>query len=92
MGLRPDPPCYSGVVLSFETVLARVPWRPIPGCPGRYVLRGVRLGLDEVLGEPADVEEMGWGLSEEVSAAVARAVDLVVDTVAELRAGARALP
>jgi hydrogenase maturation protease len=42
--------------------------------------------------EPADVEEMGWGLSDQVSAAVSRAVDLVVDTVAELRAGARALP
>jgi len=42
--------------------------------------------------EPADVEEMGWGLSDEVSAAVSRAVDLVVETVAELRAGARALP
>ena len=44
-------------MLSFEAVLARAPWRPIPGCPGRYVLRGARLELDEVLGESAGVEE-----------------------------------
>jgi hydrogenase maturation protease len=42
--------------------------------------------------EPAEVEEMGWGLSEPVLNATERAVDLVVETVAELRAGARALP
>ncbi len=35
--------------------------------------------------EPADVEEMGWGLSEEVSGAVDRAVALVFETVEELR-------
>jgi hydrogenase maturation protease len=38
--------------------------------------------------EPAQVEEMGWGLSEEVQEAVERAVDLVVETVDELRAAA----
>ena len=38
--------------------------------------------------EPAEVQEMGWGLSDQVSAAVDRAVQLVVDTVEELRAGA----
>ena len=35
--------------------------------------------------EPAEVQQMGWGLSDEVSAAVDRAADLVVATVLELR-------
>jgi Ni,Fe-hydrogenase maturation factor len=35
--------------------------------------------------EPADVEQMGWGLSEQVAEAVDRAVGLVVETVDELR-------
>jgi len=35
--------------------------------------------------EPADVEDAGWGLSDEVSAAVLRAVELVIETVDELR-------
>jgi len=35
--------------------------------------------------EPAQVEEMGWGLSEEVADAVERAAQLVLDTVQELR-------
>jgi len=34
--------------------------------------------------EPADVEELGFGLSPEVSAAVDRAVELVVETANEL--------
>jgi hydrogenase maturation protease len=34
--------------------------------------------------EPADVEELGWGLSEQVKDAVERAVDLVAETVDEL--------
>ena len=42
--------------------------------------------------EPADVEEMGWGLSEPVRDAIERAVDLVVETIAELRSGALAAP
>ena len=37
--------------------------------------------------EPADVEEMGWGLTDRVKAAVDRAVDLVFETVAEMQAG-----
>lgn len=36
--------------------------------------------------EPVDVEEMGWGLSEQVAQAVDRAVDLALETVDELRA------
>jgi hydrogenase maturation protease len=38
--------------------------------------------------EPAVVEEMGLGLSDEVSGAVDRAVELVMSTVAELRSDA----
>jgi len=38
--------------------------------------------------EPADVEEMGWGLSDQVKDAVQRAVDLVVETIDELRSDA----
>ncbi len=46
--------------------------------PGRVVVIGC---------EPADVESMGWGLSEPVEASVEKAVGLVLETVAELRAG-----
>jgi hydrogenase maturation protease len=35
--------------------------------------------------EPAEVEEMGWGLSEAVSRAVDGAAELVLETVRELR-------
>ena len=38
--------------------------------------------------EPASVEEMGWGLSEQVEGAVQRAVDVVLETIAELRSPA----
>jgi hydrogenase maturation protease len=38
--------------------------------------------------EPAEIEQMGWGLSDEVSAAVSRAADLVVETIDELHARA----
>jgi hydrogenase maturation protease len=38
--------------------------------------------------EPAQVEEMGWGLSEQVEDAVQRAVGLVVETIDELRTDA----
>ena len=64
-----------------QTVLRFV--KSVGAWPGRVVV---------IACEPAEVEEMGWGLSDPVSAAVSRAVDLVVETVAELRAGARALP
>jgi hydrogenase maturation protease len=36
--------------------------------------------------EPAEVEEVGWGLSDQVKEAVERAVQLVVETIDELRA------
>ena len=42
--------------------------------------------------EPADVEEMGWGLSDQVKDAVQRAVDLVVETINELRSDAGQIP
>ena len=59
-----------------QTVLRFV--KSIGAWPGRVVV---------IACEPADVEEMGWGLSESVSEAVDRAVDLVLETVGELRAG-----
>ena len=51
------------------------------GWPGKVIV---------IACEPADVEEMGWGLSDVVSEAVDRAVNLVLDTVGELRASAPA--
>lgn len=37
--------------------------------------------------EPAEIEEMGWGLTDQVKEAVDRAIDLVVETIGELQAG-----
>jgi hydrogenase maturation protease len=64
-----------------QTVLRFV--KSVGAWPGRVVV---------IACEPGNVEEMGWGLSAQVSGAVERAVDLVVETVEELRAGARVLP
>jgi hydrogenase maturation protease len=64
-----------------QTVLRFV--KSIGAWPGKVVV---------IACEPAEVEQMGWGLSEEVRVAVDRAVDLVVETVAELRAPAVAEP
>jgi hydrogenase maturation protease len=64
-----------------QTVLRFV--KSVGAWPGRVVV---------IACEPGNVEEMGWGLTEPVREAIDRAVDLVVETVAELRAGARALP
>ncbi len=58
-----------------QTVLRFV--KSIGAWPGKVVV---------IACEPADVEEMGWGLSDQVKEAVERAVDLVVETVDELRA------
>ena len=52
-----------------QTVLRFV--RAVGGWPGKVVV---------IACEPADVEEMGLGLSDEVSAAVDRAVELVEST------------
>jgi hydrogenase maturation protease len=49
--------------------------------PGRVVV---------VACEPGEIEEMGWGLSDSVSAAVDRAVKVVLETVTELRASSGA--
>jgi hydrogenase maturation protease len=57
-----------------QTVLRFV--KSVGAWPGRVVV---------VACEPADVEEMGWGLSREVREAVALAVELVVETVHELQ-------
>jgi hydrogenase maturation protease len=57
-----------------QTVLRFV--KSIGAWPGRVVV---------IACEPADVEDVGWGLSDEVGRAVQRAVDLVLGTVQELR-------
>lgn len=57
-----------------QTVLRFV--RTVGAWPGRVLV---------IACEPAEVEQMGWGLSDEVSAAVNRAAELVVETVRELR-------
>ncbi len=57
-----------------QTVLRFV--KSIGAWPGRVMV---------IACEPADVEEMGWGLTEQVKEAVDRAVTLVVETVEELR-------
>jgi hydrogenase maturation protease len=59
-----------------QTVLRFV--KSVGAWPGKVVV---------IACEPEQVSEMGWGLSERVQGAVARAVALVLDTVAELRAG-----
>jgi hydrogenase maturation protease len=58
-----------------QTVLRFV--KSIGAWPGKVVV---------IACEPAEVEQMGWGLSDEVRDAVQRAVELVVETVSELRA------
>lgn len=54
-------PCSNDQVpaISFDEVFARHPWSPIPGCPGRWVLRGARsdLGVSEVVGADVPVTE-----------------------------------
>ncbi len=57
-----------------QTVLRFV--KSIGAWPGRVIV---------VACEPGEVEDVGWGLTEEVERAVQRAVDLVLDTVGELR-------
>jgi hydrogenase maturation protease len=57
-----------------QTVLRFV--KSIGAWPGRVVV---------IACEPADVEEMGWGLSDSVSEAVGRATDLVLATIEDLR-------
>src|ERR1700749_2765472 len=57
-----------------QTVLRFV--KSVGAWPGRVVV---------IACEPADVEEMGWGLSGEVRGALGRAVELVVETVHELQ-------
>jgi hydrogenase maturation protease len=60
-----------------QTVLRFV--KSIGGWPGKVIVIGC---------EPAHVEEMGWGLSDQVQGAVDRAVALVVETIDELRTDA----
>jgi hydrogenase maturation protease len=58
-----------------QTVLRFI--KSIGAWPGRVMV---------IACEPADVEEMGWGLTDHVKEAVERAVELVVETIDELRA------
>ena len=60
-----------------QTVLRFV--KAVGGWPGRVVV---------IACEPESVEEMGFGVSEPVRAAVDRAAELALETVAELRVGA----
>jgi hydrogenase maturation protease len=60
-----------------QTVLRFI--KTVGGSPGKVTV---------VACEPSSVEEMGLGLSPEVEAAVGRAVDLVLDTIAELQTDA----
>jgi hydrogenase maturation protease len=60
-----------------QTVLRFV--KSIGAWPGRVMV---------IACEPAEVEEMGWGLSEEVGEAVDRAVELVLETATGLLASA----
>ncbi|HEY2652530.1 MAG TPA: hydrogenase maturation protease [Solirubrobacteraceae bacterium] len=60
-----------------QTVLRFV--KSVGAWPGKVVV---------IACEPASVEEMGWGLSEQVEGAVQRAVDVVLETIAELRSPA----
>jgi hydrogenase maturation protease len=64
-----------------QTVLRFV--RSIGAWPGKVVV---------IACEPANVDELGFGLSDEVGAAVERAVDLAIETAAELRSSATLEP
>ncbi|PZS07654.1 MAG: peptidase M52 [Solirubrobacterales bacterium] len=59
-----------------QTVLRFV--KSLGAWPGRVVV---------IACEPAEVEDMGLGLTEQVAGAVERAIDLVIETIGELRAG-----
>jgi hydrogenase maturation protease len=60
-----------------QTVLRFV--KTISGWPGHVVV---------IACEPAQMEEMGFGLSDEVAGAVDRAVTLVLDTIADMKVSA----
>ncbi len=60
-----------------QTVLRFV--KSIGAWPGRVIV---------IACEPADTEVVGWGLSEQVEETVERAVELVFETIASLRAQA----
>ena len=81
--IEPDPstikPIEDGEAISPhgmdpQTVLRFV--KTVHGWPGKVVV---------IACEPSDIEEPGLGLSPEVEAAVARAVDVALETVAGLR-------
>jgi hydrogenase maturation protease len=85
--MEPDEESFAGAIedgetinphgMDPQTVLRFV--KSIGAWPGRVVV---------IACEPADVTELGFGLSDQVRDAVGRAVDLVTETIGELRAGA----
>jgi hydrogenase maturation protease len=62
-----------------QTVLRFV--KSVGAWPGKVVV---------IACEPAEVEDVGWGLSQEVAGAVDRAIELVMTTVADLQSELRA--
>ena len=85
--IEPDEPSVAGAIedgevinphgMDPQTVLRFV--KSIGAWPGRVIV---------IACEPADAEEVGWGLSQHVEDAVERAVGLVVETIDSLRAQA----
>jgi hydrogenase maturation protease len=83
--MKPDPDSVEGEIedgtvidphgMDPQTVLRFV--KAIRGWPGHVVV---------IACEPANVEGLGLGLSDEVEAAVERAVGLVLETIEDLRA------
>ena len=64
-----------------QTVLRFV--KSVGAWPGRVVV---------IACEPGEVQEMGWGLSDQVRGAIDRAVALVLETIDDLRATPVAVP
>lgn len=85
--IEPDPDEFGGAIEDGEAINPH-------GMDPKTVLRFVTAvggftGKVVVIAcEPAEIEDIGMGLSPAVEAAVGRAVDLVVDTIEELRTDA----
>ena len=85
--IEPDPEEFGGAIEDGEAINPH-------GMDPKTVLRFVTAvggfsGKVVVIAcEPAEIEDLGMGLSPAVEAAVGKAVDLVVDTIEELRTDA----
>ena len=51
---------------TFAEILARWPWRPIPGCPGRYVLAKSQLTQAALCGSETAVERFASSRAKDV--------------------------